>query len=118
MPITLVYNPGATAVSPILQPIALFTWRGKKGAGAISKGDLCIIDTALTPDGWKQSPAVATPAYAPFAVCQADVTSAATELSLGTGGIQAITAGGTIEIGQPVMADTATAGRVIAFSAT
>lgn len=102
----------------ILDWTGCITYTGKKGSGVITRGNLLVPDTGTSPDSWKLSPAVATPAYAPFAVCMKTTTSAATEVSVAQGGIIALVADGTIEIGKKVMAATATAGQVIAATLT
>jgi len=108
---TVVNNPGLVA-GMVLDWTNARTFTGKKGTGVITRGDVCVPDTALSPDGWKQAPASA-PVYGPFAMCMKTTLSADTEIQLVKGGIWACTAGGTIEIGKLVQCDTATAGRVI-----
>ena len=113
----IVNNPGLVA-GMVLDWTGAITHVGKKGTGIITRGNVLIPDTGPSPDAWKVAPAVATPAYSPFAMCLKTTTSAATEVSIVRGGIWAVTADGTIEIGKPVMCATATAGQVIAHVAT
>jgi hypothetical protein len=113
----IVNNPGLVA-GQVLDWRDCITYRGKKGSGVITRGNLLCPDTGTSPDSWKVTLGTAIPTYGPFAVCMATTTSAATEVSVAEGGVIALVADGTIEIGKPVMAATATAGQVITHTTT
>ena len=112
----IVNNPGLVA-GMVLDWTGAITYRGKKTTGVITRGNLLVPDTGTSPDSWKQSPAQGVN-YGPFAMCMQTTLSADTEVSVVQGGIVAMVADGTIEIGKQCMAATATAGQVIAWTAT
>lgn len=112
----IVNNPGIAA-GQVLDWTGCRTFRTTKTTGILTRGDLLVPDTGTSPDSVKISPASATVA-GPFSVCMETTTSAATVVSIATGGVQCLTADGTIEIGKWVQPASATAGQVIAFAAT
>ena len=114
---TLVYNPGIVA-GMVLSWTNADTSTGKKGSGVINRGDLLVPDVSLTPDGWKLAPLGVSDVTGPFAVAYKAALTGDTEVRIIQGGMVAMTAGGTIEIGKKVSADSGTQGRVMQWAAT
>jgi hypothetical protein len=112
----VVNNPGLVA-GMVLDWTGAITYRGKKTTGVLTRGNLLVPDTSTAPDSWKISPAAAQ-VTGPFAMCMTTTLSADTEVSVIQGGIVALVADGTIEIGKECMPATATAGQVIVMAAT
>jgi len=115
--VTAIVNDPGQAAGQILDWTGCKTFVGKKGSGAIARGDVCVPDASLTPDGWKIAPAAAG-GPGPFAVCVQAAASGDTEIHLAQGGTIALKAGETIEINKLVYTDSGTAGKVIQYVAS
>jgi hypothetical protein len=90
--------------------------KGIKGAGVITAGSILVVDTALTPDGWKVAPTTAT--TKPFGVLiNGDAATGDTTISVLVEGEVNVVADGVIEPNTPVATSTATAGRVVTIGA-
>jgi hypothetical protein len=89
--------------------------KGTKGAGVITSGSVLAIDTALTPDGWKQA---VTASVKPFGVLiNADAATGDTNISVCTEGEVNVVAEAAIQPNTYVMPGTA-AGQVQAWNGT
>lgn len=87
--------------------------KGIKGAGVITAGSVLVIDTALTPDGWKIA---GLTGVKPFGVLlNADAATGDTVITVGVEGEVNVVAGAAIEPNLYVMLDGAVAGRVKAW---
>lgn len=102
------------AVLGSYEPQGAVTFQSSKGTSAgITKGELCNISAGK----WVKTPAAAAVA-GPFAVCTKTATAAATTVQLVKKGIVHLTADGTITVNALVQPATATAGQVIAYTAS
>src|SRR4029079_5186448 len=108
----IVNDPGAKA-GQVLDWTTCSVVSKLKGAGVITRGDLLVPDTATAPDGVKLSPTGRN--AGPFFVAMETVVTGATQISVSIGGVQTLTADGTIEVNKPVMTATSTAGQVIQY---
>jgi len=110
----IVNDPGAKA-GQVLDWTNCSVQSRLKGSGVITRGDLLVPDTGTAPDGVKLSPTGRN--AGPFFVAMETVVTGATQISVSIGGVQTLTADGTIEVGKPVMSATSTAGQVIQYVA-
>lgn len=115
--VTAIVNDPGISAGQRLRDVGSKIYLSKKTTGILTRGNLLVPDTGVTPDGWKISPASAA-VTGPFAICVKTTTSADTEVSVGEGGTWAFVADGTIEVNKYVQAASATAGQVIEFAAT
>ena len=84
--------------------------KGIKGAGVIFSGAVLVIDTALTPDGWKIA---GLTGVKPFGVLiNGDAATGDTTISVCVEGEVNVIAGAAIQPNNYVMLDGAVAGRV------
>jgi hypothetical protein len=84
--------------------------KGIKGAGVITSGSILVIDTALTPDGWKIA---GLTGVKPFGVLvNADAATGDTTIAVCIEGEVNVVAGAAIQPNNYVMLDGAVAGRV------
>lgn len=105
----------------IMGSVEPFHHRAKKvnkGTSAgITRGHVCIQDTATTPDSWKTATAGVT--AGPFVICiNADAATADTHFTACVSGEVTVKADGAIEPGKYVMSSAATAGEVVVWDGT
>ena len=89
----------------------------KNATDAIAAGSVCVIDTALTADGWKIAPASAGN-KGPFVVA-VNKDAAATDAKFAAafpGTAVTVTADGAIEPGAEVQCSSSTAGQIVVFA--
>jgi hypothetical protein len=116
MPTAIINDPGQAAGQPVDISQA-YTFRGAKAAGiTITRGDICVKDTATTPDSYKVNAAGAA-ISGPFYICTQNAASAETKVSLAVGGMWLVLGDDTIEPGDQVMLSTSTAGHVMKSTA-
>ena len=98
-----------------IEPFSQRVKKGTKGAGVIPSGSVLVIDTALTPDGWKQAVAASVK---PFGILlNADAATGDTNISVGIDGECNVIAEAIIQPNTFVMPGTA-AGQVKAWDGT
>ena len=114
--VTAIVNDSGAKAGQVLDWTTCSVTSKLKGSGVITRGDLLVVDTATAPDGVKLSPASRN--AGPFYVAMETVVTGATQISVAQGGVQCLTADGTIEVGKPVQTATATAGQVIVYTAS
>ena len=98
-----------------IEPFSQVVKKGTKGAGVVPSGSVLVIDTALTPDGWKQAVAASVK---PFGILlNADAATGDTNISVGVRGECNVVAEAIIQPNTYVMPGTA-AGQVKAWDGT
>ena len=90
---------------------------GKSTSAAITKGAVCVVDTATAPDSYKIAPASAGN-LGPFVVC-VNKDAAAADASFSAafpGTMVTVTAQGAFEVGKEVQCSSSVAGAVTVFA--